>query len=1058
MFSLYVTCFQLWLSCAACKEVRVAVLVPITGTFKVGDSIRPAIKAAFDDVNNDPNFLVGVNLTYTVHNSACDSVKAVGLTADLMRSSTSVDAYIGPGCSVACLSAGLLARHWNKPIISFSCSSLELEDRNKYATFARTQPFSRTYSESTPLVLFQIMRRFKWQRSAILAKDDGPTSIWAPIANNVYNHFKSNNLTVSYYNVYKVRDDPEKQYRDTKKLLAETKKYARVLFILATRTEVARLLLIAKELGMLKGDFAFITLDFYISESLRTSLAKRTWSLSWEKMLGIFEGLITLSVKKPGGEELKNITKWLNKGLQDMAVFQNLTATFLAAKTAPYLYDAVLLYSYALNRTLSQGGNISNGTTVFKNMVTKTPLFTGMSGPVKIDEKGNRVPHFVFENIHESSGSVLLELDSNGAVVMHSNVLAVWPGGSTKIPEDEPECLFDDSCKDSDEQMEDWLIVVIVFSSFTAILVPISYFLYRRRMYEKDLLNDAWIIDFSQITLGTVDNKFASKVIKSLNSHQSVQTEWVGEGKLFHSNVGRYKGELVAIKRLHKDSIHRTRDILIEMKQVRDIVHTNINPYIGVCITSPNVSIISHYCYRGSLEEILANHDIKLDWFFRASFAQDIAMGLSVLHASPVHVHGHLRSSKCLIDSRWVCKVSDYGLSVLKVGQRVPDISEHAKYRKLFWTAPEYLCEDAIPRCSQAGDAYSYGIILSELLNREEPYSSLCMDPKDVIEQVRKRLIPPIRPDLPSEIGNNKGIIHLMQTCWDNDPLMRPAFSEIKSKLKSLTRGKNANIVDNMIRMMENYTDQLENLVDERTMQLAEEKAKTDELLYKMLPKPIAEDLKLGRSVTAESFSSVTIYFSDIVGFTSMAAQCTPLQVVHFLNDLYTCFDNVIDSHDVYKVETIGDAYMVVSGLPIRNGNKHAGEIATMALNLLSSTRDFTTQHMPNKGLQLRIGIHTGPCVAGVVGLKMPRYCLFGDTVNYASRMESSGLALRIHLSPECKTALDQLGVFHLEQRGPVSIKGKGTIITYFLNGKDGFTKLLPDLCEAAPLTEHEFK
>jgi len=124
--------------------------------------------------------------------------------------------------------------------------------------------------------------------------------------------------------------------------------------------------------------------------------------------------------------------------------------------------------------------------------------------------------------------------------------------------------------------------------------------------------------------------------------------------------------------------------------------------------------------------------------------------------------------------------------------------------------------------------------------------------------------------------------------------------------------------------------------------------------------RPIAEDLKLGRSVTAESFSCVTIYFSDIVGFTSLAARCTPLQVVHFLNDLYTCFDNIIDAHDVYKVETIGDAYMVVSGLPVRNGNKHAGEIATMALNLLSSTRDFTIQHLPNSRLQLRIGIHTG--------------------------------------------------------------------------------------------------
>ena len=227
MFPLYVTCVQLWLSCAASKEIRVAVLVPITGTFQVGDGISPVIKAAFDDVNNDENLLVGVNLTYTVQNSACDPVRAVGITADLMQSSASVDAYIGPGCSIACLSAALLAQYWNKPIISFSCSSLDLQDREKYSTFARTQPFSRTYSESTPLILYQIMRRFKWRRAAILAEDDGLTSIWAPIANNVLNYFKSSNLTISYYNVYKVMDDLETQYRDAKKLLEETQKHAR---------------------------------------------------------------------------------------------------------------------------------------------------------------------------------------------------------------------------------------------------------------------------------------------------------------------------------------------------------------------------------------------------------------------------------------------------------------------------------------------------------------------------------------------------------------------------------------------------------------------------------------------------------------------------------------------------------------------------------------------------------------------------------------------------------------------------------------------------------------
>ncbi|KAJ8319766.1 hypothetical protein KUTeg_001353, partial [Tegillarca granosa] len=180
--------------------------------------------------------------------------------------------------------------------------------------------------------------------------------------------------------------------------------------------------------------------------------------------------------------------------------------------------------------------------------------------------------------------------------------------------------------------------------------------------------------------------------------------------------------------------------------------------------------------------------------------------------------------------------------------------------------------------------------------------------------------------------------------------------------------------------------------LQEKTLALEKERKRSENILHQMLPVSVAKRLMKEETVIPESFSSVTIYFSDICGFTDICSRITSIQVVEMLNLLYRTLDDLLEKYDVYKVETIGDAYMVASGLPQRNGNRHIAEISFLAIDVVDTISHLAIPHLADETFQVRIGINTGPVVAGVVGTKMPRFCLFGDTVNVASRMESSGM------------------------------------------------------------------
>uniref|UniRef100_A0A665WBU2 Guanylate cyclase n=1 Tax=Echeneis naucrates TaxID=173247 RepID=A0A665WBU2_ECHNA len=484
-----------------------------------------------------------------------------------------------------------------------------------------------------------------------------------------------------------------------------------------------------------------------------------------------------------------------------------------------------------------------------------------------------------------------------------------------------------------------------------------------------------------------------------------------------------------------KELIHTEGDFneeqRIELNTLMRIDYYNLTKFYGTVKFEDGVFGVFELCQRGSLRYILDDRisypdETFMDMEFKISVMYDIAKGMSYLHSSNIEVHGRLKSTNCVVDNRMVVKITDFGC--------------HTILRPDVWTAPEHLRKDGV---SQKGDVYSYGIIAHEIVKRQAPfYTQHCSNIAEKIYRVQYPTGTSVfRPDLNFDTASEREVelYVLIKSCWDEDPERRPDFKRIEVNLgkifSNLHNQATETYMDNLIRRLQNYSRTLEHLVEERTSLYKAERDRADRLNFMLLPGPVVRSLKATGKVEPELFEEVTIYFSDIVGFTTLCHYSTPMEVVDMLNHIYKNFDS----------ELIGDAYMVASGLPKRNGNRHAVDIAHMALDILSFVGTFELQHLPGIPLWIRIGVHSGPCAAGVVGNKMPRYCLFGDTVNTASRMESTGLPLRIHVSQSTINILQRTDCkFEYEMRGETYLKGKGKEVTYWLTGLTGGKYNLP--------------
>ncbi|XP_077986226.1 atrial natriuretic peptide receptor 1-like [Glandiceps talaboti] len=1038
----FILMFEVFLLSCEARNYKMGLIVPTGEEFFASFAWQTGASAttiAIEKIQADPTLLPGDTFSVVWVLANCNPRIGTGLTVDL-RYIENVDVFVGAPCSLVAIPAGHLASYWNLPFVAWVSRDPKLANKNEFTTLARIMgPLNKVGK-----VCAQMFQHFAWKLGVIVYAES--TDACGHAASAVQTSFRDNNISLG--DTINIRDADRVTDSEIDSVFLKIRQRGRIIVVCNKDLEEERkFMLWAYDRGMTEGDYVFITLNHLFSDV-------REIQKPWEKndnrdvdAYHAYETVLQIFMATVSNEEIDDFFDLIPVKMAEPPFNYTLPPGTKGNIYSPFLHDAVMMYAIALNKTLEQGGDPRDGEMWLGNV--KGMHFEGMTGSVIMDENGDREPDFWIKDLRPSGDFDIVAVsqnNENGQRTFHLTNLPIWGKGKSgeilKTPSDRPACgFFNEYCEESDNTV---LIVAVTIAGVVILCGTVTAIMIYRMRFRNDHLTSLWQIKSDEINI----YHKANSMLGSIHSRSSNFAQ--GDVEKALTSVGMYQGVLCAVKKLNIEVVNPTFEDIEEIKNMRNLSHENINKFFGACFEPSNNLLVTVYCPKGSLADILENDDIRLDWMFKISFIADLNEGLNFLHKSPLHSHGNLKSTNCLVDKKWVLKISDYGCGRIRAKESeacrdqqhgnsvVYSDAVEKIWQKLLWTAPELLRDMNRPlNGSINGDIYSFGVILQEIVQRRGPFpTEKHMFSKDIVNRVRSGETPPFRPDI-SPMLCEPGMASMIHACLAEQTDIRPSCDNIKHRLLELNNGVKPNVLDNLLQKMEKYADNLEGLVDARTKELMEEKKKTDMLLYRMLPASVADQLKVGKTVDPETYDQVSIFFSDVVGFTLISSHSTPMQVVNLLNDLYTLFDEIIQTFDVYKVETIGDAYMVVSGLPKRNNTRHAAEVSNMSLAMLKDIQNFKVRHMPGETVQLRIGIHTGPCAAGVVGLSMPRYCLFGDTVNVASRMESTGEALKIHCSKWTYNVLGLIGGYNLQLRGEIDVQGKGKMNTYWLIGKD---------------------
>ncbi|CAB9508917.1 Receptor-type guanylate cyclase gcy [Seminavis robusta] len=484
--------------------------------------------------------------------------------------------------------------------------------------------------------------------------------------------------------------------------------------------------------------------------------------------------------------------------------------------------------------------------------------------------------------------------------------------------------------------------------------------------------------------MASIDSSDQDRVIVSRQNRQS--TRW--------SPAAHFGSHGMATSTVRADFVR-------EMRLLSKLRHPCITTVMGAVISPfDDPMLIMEWMANGSLYDVLRSETVNLESHHYHSIIIDIIQGIRYLHsASPQIVHGDLKSKNVLISSTFRVSICDFGLS---------HKAKNSIVGTKFCLAPELLRGDSCN--TAASDVFSFAVVLNEIYSEKDPYEGETLEEQELLGMIANPAINK-RPRIVSTCP--KEAVKLIKQCWAADPAGRPTAEDIDLHVK---------------------------LLDSTEFAPIGHKTKK-QVLYDVFPRHIADALSKGKPVEPEWHESIAIFFSDIRGFTTIASTFSPIKVSSLLDRLYKAFDDLSIKHDIFKIETTGDAYMAVSNLVKDQADDYVRRVAAFALDAVeAANRTLVDLDDPSRGyVNIRVGFHVGSVVSNVVGNLNPKYGIFGDAVNTSARMESTSEAGRVQCSEPAAELLRKQAPssFTLTPRGTIDVKGKGTMTTYWISHID---------------------